>query len=1196
MKKTFLILLTLLLAGSGFAQQAPTVKLVSSTENKVVVNVELNGFTADRVKTPTGEQFVINVPKMASMLEAGAPDLPQLPVSVMIGDRAEMTVKVTDAQYTDYTDMDIVPSKGNFSRQINPDDVPYTYGEMYQQDAFWPAAQAQLDAPYILRDFRGQNILVRPFAYNPVTRTLRVYESLTIEMTKVGDNGENQKTVRRSGSMKMDPETLHAYGRRFINFAEAGAKYPFVTDQGEMLIICADEFMEGMLPLVEWKNESGRPTTMVSVSEVGGNNTDVIKNYINNLYNDPEHNLTFVLFVGDYQHITPHPFQYNDNTSTTQYSDIWFGQLEGNDYYPEVFVGRFSVQTDAHVANYVNKAIYYERDVQSDVTWCNKGLGIGSTQEGSGGHFGEYDATHINYIRDTLLHYTYDEVYSQHQGGSGASSASASGISNYINQGVSIINYCNHGNETGWGVANYSNSHVNALTNDYKWPLVWSVACLVGKFGYSSDCFAETWMRATDNSTGAPTGAIGGMFSWLSQPWQPPMFGQDEMNAILAEWRNTDQFNHTLAGTSLNGNMYILDAAGGTAGNATHNGWILYGDPSLMVRTDTPVEMNVSFTPPTLLLGMTDMTVNAETDFGIATLYQDGEIIASGYVQNGVANLTFPGLLNIGTATLTVIGFNKVTYRSEVEIVPAEGPYLVLNDYQVATENNSLVFGEEGVLNIGVKNVGVETVNDVLLTLSSESEYITEFVNSTTVIESAAPDEVVSIENAFRFKVANNVSDGTKIPFHLSMTAGENEWEANLNLTAEAPALVCTGVNMNGTAEPGGSGTLDFVFQNEGHATAPVHSLTVFSSSSDILLENNSFEAAPLQPTENVTISVPFALAETAEAGSCYEISYLLNADFYSLPGSAFVSLGEVMEDFETGDFTTFDWTFEGPQAWVIDSTNAYAGTYCAKSGAITHSQSTKLILNVFVPIDGNISFFKKVSSENSYDKLNFLIDGQNKGEWSGTVNWSQETYPITAGNHTFVWNYTKDVSVSSGQDCAWVDDIQLPPTAVIENFAGVESLVATVDENEVVLEWVPAERAASYVVFRDGVELSTQEETGFAESVEHGTYTYSVVAVNEEGQYSKPAYVTVNVESFMGAGESMAQTGHVFPNPTEGLLNIEMEGSYRYLLFNTFGQQVMSGKAEGRTQLHLESLAKGIYVLRLSNGTLDETRKIIVK
>ena len=1196
MKKTLFVLLTLLLASTGFAQQAPTVKLVSSSENKVVVNVQLNGFTADRVKTPTGEQFVINVPKMASMLEAGAPDLPTLPVPVLIGDRAEMKVTVTDAQYTDYTNMDIVPSKGNFSRQINPDDVPYTYGEMYQQNAFWPAEQARLEAPYILRDFRGQNIMVRPFAYNPATRTLRVFDNLTIEMVKVSDNGENQKTARRSGTIKMDPETQHAYGRRFINFAEAGAKYPFLTDRGEMLVICADEFMEGMQPFVEWKNESGRPTTMVSVTEVGGNNTDVIKNYINNLYNDPDHNLTYVLFVGDYQHITPHPFQYSDGTSTTQYSDIWFGQLEGNDYYQEVFVGRFSVQTEAHLANYVNKVLYYERDVQSDVTWGNQGLGIGSTQEGSGGHFGEYDATHINFIRDTLLHYTYENVYSQHQGGSGATNATAAGISNYINQGLSIINYCNHGNETGWGVANYSNSHVNALTNDYKWPVVWSVACLVGKFGYSSDCFAETWMRATDNTTGAPTGAIGGMFSWLSQPWQPPMYGQDEMVDILTEWRSSDQYNHTLAGASSNGSMYILDAAGGSAGNATHNGWILYGDPSLMVRTDNPVEMNVSASPSTLLLGMTEMVVNAETDFGIATLSMNGEVIASGYVNDGVANLTFPGLTNVGIATLTVIGYNKVTYRGEIEIVPAEGPYLVLNDYQVAGEGTALVFGEEGSVNVELKNVGVETVNDVLLTLSTESEYIAEFVNTTTTLESLNPNEIVNIEDAFRFVVSNNVPDGTKIPFILSMTAGDMAWEGKLTLNVNAPALTCSNIQLTGNVEPGGNGNLEFVFTNEGHATAPVHSLSLFSSSGDITLDNNSFEASPLQPAENVTIQVPFTVAETATSGACYEVCYLLNADYYTLSNSAFVSIGQVMEDFETGDFNSYGWTFEGNGNWTIDSTNAYAGTYCARSGVINHNQSTRLILSVNIPVAGEISFFKKVSSESGYDKLNFKIDGQAMGNWSGTVNWSQETYPISAGNHVFIWEYAKDVSMSTGQDCAWVDNIQLPPVAVTENLDPVESLVATVDENEVVLEWAPAERAASYLVFRDGVEVSTQEETGFAESVEHGIYTYSVVAVSEGGQYSKPAYIVVNVESFMGAGESMAQTGHVFPNPTEGLLNIEMEGNYRFILFNTFGQQVMSGKAEGRTQLHLESLAKGIYVLRLSNGTLDETRKIIVK
>ena len=51
-------------------------------------------------------------------------------------------------------------------------------------------------------------------------------------------------------------------------------------------------------------------------------------------------------------------------------SDIWFGQLEGNDYYPEVFVGRFSAENITHVQTQVAKVIYYERDVAADAGWA----------------------------------------------------------------------------------------------------------------------------------------------------------------------------------------------------------------------------------------------------------------------------------------------------------------------------------------------------------------------------------------------------------------------------------------------------------------------------------------------------------------------------------------------------------------------------------------------------------------------------------------------------------------------------------------------------------------------------------------------------------------------------------------------------------------------------------------------------------
>jgi hypothetical protein len=46
-------------------------------------------------------------------------------------------------------------------------------------------------------------------------------------------------------------------------------------------------------------------------------------------------------------------------------------------------------------------------------------------------------------------------------------------------------------------------------------------------------------------------------------------------------------------------------------------------------------------------------------------------------------------------------------------------------------------------------------------------------------------------------------------------------------------------------------------------------------------------------------------------------------------------------------------------------------------------------------------------------------------------VAWTQATYPVTVGSHTFKWSYTKDISVNSGSDCAWIDEVVFPPIAV---------------------------------------------------------------------------------------------------------------------------------------------------------------------
>jgi hypothetical protein len=91
----------------------------------------------------------------------------------------------------------------------------------------------------------------------------------------------------------------------------------------------------------------------------------------------------------------------------------------------------------------------------------------------------------------------------------------------------------------------------------------------------------------------------------------------------------------------------------------------------------------------------------------------------------------------------------------------------------------------------------------------------------------------------------------------------------------------------------------------------------------------------------------------------------------------------------------------------------------------VVYSQQSHLELAM--EIEGeSISFFRKVSSESGFDYLRFYIDGVQKMSWYGTLDWAQESFPVTQGPHIFKWSYSKDGSVSSGNDCVWLDQIRV--------------------------------------------------------------------------------------------------------------------------------------------------------------------------
>ena len=139
------------------------------------------------------------------------------------------------------------------------------------------------------------------------------------------------------------------------------------------------------------------------------------------------------------------------------------------------------------------------------------------------------------------------------------------------------------------------------------------------------------------------------------------------------------------------------------------------------------------------------------------------------------------------------------------------------------------------------------------------------------------------------------------------------------------------------------------------------------------------------------------------------------------------LKVGLIVEDFETGGFTKFPWEFGGDADWMITTSNVYEGTYSAKSEPIGNNSSTSLELTLDVVADGDISFYRKVSSEATWDFLRFYINGQMKDEWSGENDWENFTYSVVQGQNIFKWSYEKDGSVANGSDCGWVDYIELP-------------------------------------------------------------------------------------------------------------------------------------------------------------------------
>ena len=1030
---------------SSFTQ----VELLEDQESSIQMKFSTSGYLAKTVQTADGPAQIISVEEGTPMLKAGAPDLPKLTTSIVIGDETNTAITVVSSLYTDYENVEVAPSKGNLLRDVNPADIAFQYGPAYTQNAFYPSELAYVRNPYILRDFRGQTVVVNPVQYNPVTKVLRVYDEIVVEVKEIPGNPVNP-LYRETASVKVTKGYQPVYENRFLNFGEQTDRYEQVSELGNMLIICADEFAHMMDEFVEWKNRKGIPTSMVTMSEIGSDAPSAVMDYISTYYQD--NGITFLLIVGD-ENMVP-----TQQTSSNNACDHCYSYQAGNDHYADFLVGRFNAETEDHLLTMIDRTYRYERTPNTDINpdWFQNGLGLGSN-EGPGDD-GEYDFEHLNNLKIELLDYGFNDVWEFYDGSNGGDSPTPGDITSdgngspntnnivsAVNEGLTIFNYTGHGDHAVLASGGFDNDAINDLTNVDMYPFLVAVACCVGDFQNdfgSGPCLGDAWIRATDATTGAPTGGIGGAFSSILQSWAPPMEGQDEMVKLITETVGYEH-RHTSGGVVAHGNGSMIDAYGG-GGEEMADTWNIFGDPSVQLWGATPETMTVSHVAA-VNVGTSQLTVTCDVDGAMIGLYYDGALLGTAIADGGVASFDFEPVTNPDLIYVTATAHNHLPYEGEVLVIVGQGPYVVLNDFEIndasGNANAQADYAESVMLDVNLANVGVELAPGVTATLSTTDVNVTITDDAADWGDMANNTDQTQVA-AYAFDVNAYIDNDHTVLFDLSIESDGNTWMGTIPVTLYAPVIKAeptvmvddvAGGNGNGRLESGEIAEVRISNLNEGGVISEEAIAALITANPNLTIQNGSLNVGAIGTSDIADATFTVEVSSDAPTSFGADFDYTVDAGLYGDAFSFTLMVNQIVEDFESNDFTTFEWEQEGAAPWFISSNQPYSGDVCSESGDISDDQLTAMAMSVNVLEPGEISFSRRVSSEGSYDFLYFYINGQQQAEWSGELPWEEMSYAVNAGPAVFSWVYQKDFIVSSGQDAAWVDEIILPLIEVEE-------------------------------------------------------------------------------------------------------------------------------------------------------------------
>jgi len=294
-----------------------------------------------------------------------------------------------------------------------------------------------------------------------------------------------------------------------VSTPKALGDIPPGSRSGEYLVVTASEFFNGPA-LNEFTAAKALQGFNVTVYEaVPGTHRGTIKSYIESWYSSTA--ICYVLLVGDtvvetveVSTATRIPCWEGSSTRTPP-TDLYYACMDGvDDWYPDLFIGRFSVTSESELQAIVDKTLHVEAGIFSDPTYAQRAMFLCSGEDETCHAWTTHDWVIDTYMfpagfdSDTL-YFIWDEEHPY--------SWSTQVISDAVNAGTLFLVHGGHGSSAGWWSPSFDQDDIALLTNGGLYGLVYSWSCRTAAYGYPDAVFGETWLREGERGAVAYIGA-----------------------------------------------------------------------------------------------------------------------------------------------------------------------------------------------------------------------------------------------------------------------------------------------------------------------------------------------------------------------------------------------------------------------------------------------------------------------------------------------------------------------------------------------------------------------------------------------------------------------------------------------------------------------------------------------------------------